>query len=179
MTASSEMTLYLRSDGPVCYEVPLFEGDRLELVVRQLVQSGLSWCWESRGSTVQERPWTKLPPNDATEFLLDVRERDADGYGRYISLVGTIEHVNPDHVRDALLKFSMNQGPVQLAAVQLGDSPVEHVFVAKTLTEPAQTLIEAWGITAAKVTKTLPYSKLRLAAIEGLYELAPPHGKLI
>jgi hypothetical protein len=183
MKPTSEMTLYLRTDGPVCYAVSLFETDQLEMLVQQLLQSGLSWCWESRGSTTstttQERPWTKLLPNNTTEFLFDLRARDADAYGRYICLVSAIEHLNPEEVHEALLKFSMNQGPMQVVAVQLGDSPVEHVFVSKEPTESARRLIESWGIASAKVTKTLPYSNLRLATIEALYELRTPQGKAV
>lgn len=183
-----EATLYAREGGPVCWEATVFPapdqpGDAL---VRLLRESGLGWWWESvRSHADQEssdpslpeaRPWTRLHPGSEGDLLRDLAETDEDDYRRFLTLVATDADApgpGPDGLQDALAAFCRREdGPVRAVVVQVGDSPAEHVYVPHHPVPGVRALLAHWGLDAA-TTRTVPYRRLHMAALESLYGIAP------
>lgn len=185
------MIVYIRNRGPICYEVPLFDNHALLAELpRQLLSSDLSWCWESMrlgpmASTSDvpdlppKRPVTQLTLGNAASLIGDFRERNIDGYGRFVAIFG----VDPDTVvtlldearlRSALYNYStQEEGPIRIVLIQIGDQINDYIFVPHRPIEPVSRLLETWGIHPAAVYKTRRYKKLGVVTLESLYGLSP------
>lgn len=135
-----DVTAYLRPDAIVCYEASLLVGAPHVLTVLQAFRAtDLVWHWLSvlrvgiEGR--QDRHLTPLSAANERLFLEDLTERDTDGYGRAIVLIGSVaEGPFPDsatELRDALTSFACGKvACIEAVVTQLGDSPVEQVFVS-------------------------------------------------
>jgi hypothetical protein len=143
----NKTTLYFREEGPISYELPIFYDRRLNIErFAELISSGMDWYWWSyqpRPLNDQPivkdlpkwRPPTRLTAENISVLVDDFRERNVDGYGRFIGLIGT----SPDRqlvisteadVRTALSKFVQDTGSSsQIVITHIDDSAAEHIFV--------------------------------------------------
>ncbi len=183
------VTAYLRDRGVICYEAPLFDDQRLLAgIPQQLLSTGLDWYWESArtaeaGDSSQvrnlppTRPLTQLTHDSVTSLHADLRDRDVDGYGRFVAIVG----VDPDttrspldhaRLRTALEAFiEREEGPIRIVVCQIGDTPRDYIFAPHDPIEPVRGLLEGWQVIPSAIRKTYPYEKLRTVKLESLFDL--------
>lgn len=155
-TRRTPFTCYLRENGPIAYQLDLFEAtprDRADA----MVSSELSWAWKS-GS----REWTHLTRISLSAFLSDIKEG--------VAVIG-VEGELPTDVNDRLIKewirrFSRVQD-VPLAAVISVTGPQQLLFVQQHASEAVNSLLEDWGLDkGAAVRKAYP--RLGSASLESL-----------
>lgn len=181
------MILYTRKDRPICYETPVLGKEtQISALPGQLLSSGLGWCWESERTDGVASDWahlglpdkrqmTELTAENTALLQNDLRERNVDDYGRAIGIFGG----DPEAIstlldeatfRAALAAFShREEGPIRIVIVQIGDSPVDDIFVPNQPCERVRKLLETWNIGPHTVRKTRRYPKGRL--LEAIYEL--------
>lgn len=177
--------VYSREVGPICYEVPLWE--RSEKIPSELLSSGLVWHWGSALNEASadnfkdlnlpsERALTLLTSDNAGVLRWDFKERDLDGCGRYIHLIGA-DRDQSEHLleigglrRDLESFINKERGPIRLVIIQHGDCPTALVFVSHNPTALATELLETWGVIPSAVTKTYPYKMLNLAKLESMWK---------
>ncbi|HEV7848611.1 MAG TPA: hypothetical protein VGO88_04725 [Mycetocola sp.] len=183
----SMMTLYERDAGVVCYEVALLgnrDATHVAEFVTGLLASDLDWIWESAPAhpptnghdgleLSRERPATMLNDVTASALATDMVEVDEDNYLRFMGLFATARGQGSPELLEprtgAIEEFCHERGPIQLAIIQIGDSPTEHVFVPHHLHPAVRGLLEGWGVHPASVHKRRPYRRLRMASLESLY----------
>jgi hypothetical protein len=179
-----ELVLYTRTDGPICYRVDLLAGrdsGEVTQVIEQLLNSNMSWYWQSSRSHPPEpqesprlpekRDLTPLTRATANSFLEDLGERDLDEYMRFIALFGFAEELSlvKEQLRPLLEDFCAHEtGPLRVAIIQIGDSTRAYVFVWHEVTETLEKLLADWGISKKRVAKVRPYKDLRLASLESV-----------
>lgn len=187
------MNVYIRDRGPICFEAKVFFDPALLVQLQgELLSSGLDWCWESIRRDTDEiipesnlppaRPMTSLAAANIEEFLSDLRERDADGYGRWVALFGVdpctvgalLDGPTSPSFRMAFERFTSSEaGPIRIVVVQVSDHNYEYVFVPQHPVDAVSNLLKEWGITFAN-RKSRPYKALRLAQLETIYEVHGP-----
>ena len=149
-------TCYLRENGPIAYELDLFESaprDRADA----MMSSELAWAWKSG-----TREWTHLTRISLSAFLLDVPAG---------AVVIAVEGDLPTELSDPLVKdwikrFSRIQ-PTPLAAVISITGTQQLLFVQQHATDAVNALLEAWGLDkGAAVRKAYP--RLGPATLESL-----------
>jgi hypothetical protein len=178
--------LYFRERGPICYKADVFfqKADFNSHLSEQLFSVQLDWCWESvqsirpteqhYGNNPTERPLTQLTPGNTDLLVRDIRERDLNGYGRYIALFGVNKGdarslLDENGFRVALETFCVQEsGQIKIAIVQVGDLPEDLLFTPHALSPDVSTLLNIWGI-VGDVPKRLDYRRLRLYMLEALY----------
>ena len=137
---------YLRENGPIAYELDLFESaprDRADA----MMSSELAWAWKSR-----TREWTHLTRISLSAFLLDVPS---------CAVVIAVDGELPTDVSDPLVKewirrFNRLQ-PTPLAAVINASASQQLLFVQQHATAAVNALLEAWGLDkGAAVRKAYP-----------------------
>lgn len=182
-----ETILYSRHDGVLCYAAPLFDGDRIVTVVASLFATDLIWHWMSlrRHETVSSqigasrpdtRPLTRLHRENERAFIEDIKERDVDGYGRAIIVLATdsggdLPFQSAAELERTLGAFARSgSGPLRLVISQVGDSPVEHVFVPRDPIPVVGQLLMELGLDEPGVQRVQPYGALRLASLEAITE---------
>ena len=155
-TRRAPFTCYLRENGPIAYQLDLFEAaprDRADA----MMSSELAWAWKS-GS----REWTHLTRISLSAFLSDIKEG---------VVVIAVEGELPTDVHDGLVKdwirrFSRVQN-VPLAAVISVAGPQQLLFVQQHASDAVNSLLEAWGLDkGAAVRKSYP--RLGPASLESL-----------
>jgi hypothetical protein len=139
-------TCYLRENGPIAYELDLFEAaprDRADA----MMSSELSWAWKSG-----TREWTHLTRISLSAFLLD-----APAGVVVIAVEGELPtEVSDSLVKDWIKRFSRIQ-PTPLAAVINVTDSQQLLFVQQHATDAVNGLLEAWGLDkGAAVRKAYP-----------------------
>jgi hypothetical protein len=176
--ADEQLTLYTGGPGIVCYEawLPARTGSSVDLVGR-LLNSDVRWHWTSRVrksadlSDPGRRPWAALTLDTGPLLVDDFAERDEDGYGKYLALVGSGPTSDDEpraraSVERALTSFvSAGAPPVQAVILQLGDS-ADLVFVPAAPSEIADATLMAVQIRRDEVGWRRPYRTLYLARLE-------------
>jgi hypothetical protein len=189
----SRVNAYLRDKGVVCYEFPLFfareKGGFQAQVASELIASALDWHWTSeQTSPVSERsPVRGLPPirplaqlstSNQGELARDFGERNVDGYGRHIVLIGGdagLENVVYDEsrLREALHIFATEEaGPIRMIIFQENDGNKNEVYVPHTPVAPVAALIRGWGVNPTEISwwHKLKYKRLGVIQLELLLD---------
>ena len=177
------MTAYLRDRGPICYEKQIFDIDKESLLefTERLLASGLTWHWESQPAHKEyggvKRAATMLTSNVVPDFIDDLLEEDADGYGRAIALFG----LDPDREstvfdeaarQEMLAEFTQSEeGPIHAVIIRIEDIRDQYIYVRHRPIEPVGDLLASWEITSSTKMHTRHYEKLRGARLEVLYNL--------
>jgi hypothetical protein len=147
---------YLRENGPIAYELDLFERSPRERA-DTMISSELSWAWKG-GS----RDWTHLTRISLSAFLADVPSGAL--------LVGT-EGELPTDVTDATVKdwirrFSRTE-PTPLSAVINVATSQQLLFVQQHASDAVNTLLDAWGVDKGAAARKA-YPRLGPATLEAL-----------
>ncbi len=185
-----QAALYIRDKGPICYAVPVLHREPpLAGLEAELLSSGLAWSWRSWGDprwvyTIPDLPTDRaVTPLDAATWSLlaaDIlAETPIDVTGRHIELFAVAAEAREQSrdaagLRNALLQFAQEQGPLQMVIVQLGDQANELVFVRHNPTEAVRALLETWTSTAPLRAKPYPYKRLNMANFERLFNISLP-----
>jgi hypothetical protein len=118
-----------------------------------------------------KRILTQLKADNATSFVDDFRERNVDGYGRSVVVLGidfdASECVRfPTGLQAALRAFVASEAePLRLVMLQLGDS-AEFVFVPRPPIEPVRSLLEFLGLNRSASIRISDYGKLGQLRLE-------------
>ncbi len=145
-TRRAPFTCYLRENGPIAYELDLFEAaprDRADA----MMSADLAWAWKSGA-----REWTHLTRISLSAFLSDISSGVV-----VIAADGELPtDVNDALVKDWIRRFNRVQ-PVPLAAVINVSGPQQLLFVQQHASEAVNNLLEAWGLDkGAAVRKAYP-----------------------
>ena len=166
-------TLYYRDRRPVCWEVPLVRSLTAARFVEILRNSALSWYWESVPivpDANQRTPLQALTSASAAALVADLEWRDPDGAGQYVAMFGATPGSSLNDLQPAIGKFVRDEfGPIQLAIVQLGDSPREQVFLRQEIDREVAELLGLLGVETNRPGRVLPYARLATASLESLY----------
>jgi hypothetical protein len=159
--------LYLTEVGPVEYDaVVFFKPNSPTILPEQLLSTDLAWYWESKRifapskASVADglelpahRPLTRLSPNNAKSFRHEIEEVDADGFFRYIFLLGLDAEAagkvaDRKWLRSAFSDFLNEEaGPIRISVVQEYDMGWDYIYVPHRPIDSVAKLLEAWGIT--------------------------------
>lgn len=179
-----EYTLYTRTHGPICYELPLFRWEvPSDTFFKQLLGSSIHWYWKSARrydpsptsaglGLPAERPLTHLTQANVDEFKKDLQERDLNDDMRFIALYGVDPNVHPcsplsTWLHKALQEFMrFEQGPLWIVVIQIGDCNEELVYTTHTPPDPVLALLRVWGVEGKAPRRVLPYHRLWLAKLE-------------
>jgi hypothetical protein len=182
-------TVYLRNQGPIACTARVFYDPEVRTQFpEQLLASGLGWCWESgrRDPTNYShsdpnlpvvRPVTLLTADNINVFLDDLRERDADDFGRWIYVFGTDQQaisalLEPEGFRASILKFlNEESGPVRIVLAQVSDMNYEYIFVPHEPLESVRRLLDSWGVDLNSPSRTRRYEQLYTAKLESLLHI--------
>ena len=158
---------FWREQGAICYVLVLPTRQMAETFSRQLpthlLSSNLAWFWQSwRNAPLaadspvkylpEQRVLTRLTADNAQELVDEFLERDVDGYGRFITLIGCDEDAaaelqDAEQMKNALRKFaSAEVPPVRLVLNQLNDAVAVHLFVPHRPVEAVQRLLWVWEV---------------------------------
>jgi hypothetical protein len=179
---------FWREEGAICYALTLPTQQAAEafssLLPEQLLSSGLAWCWQSwRNAPLaddspvrylpEQRLLTRLTADNAQELVDEFQERDVDGYGRFITLIGcdidaAAELLNVRQMQMALKTFANAEAPpVRIVLNQLNDDVAVHLFVPHRPVEAVQRLLWVWEV-PTWVCEVRPYAHLYQARLEAL-----------
>jgi len=179
---------FWREEGSICYALSLPTRQVAEafsrLLPEQLLSSGLAWCWQSWGNAPltddsperylpEQQLLTRLTADNAQELVNEFQERDVDGYGRFITLIGcdtdaAAELLNVGQMQMALKTFASTEAPpVRMVLNQLNDDVAVHLFVPHRPVEAVQRLLWVWEV-PTWVCKVRPYAHLYQARLESL-----------
>lgn len=149
-------TCYLRENGPIAYELNLFDDAPRERA-DAMISSGLSWAWKSH-----TREWTHLTRISLSAFLADV----ASG-ALLIGVEGELPtEVSDPVVKDWIRRFSRLQ-PVPMAAAISVTPAQQLLFVQQHASEAVNALLDTWGLDkGAAVRKAYP--RLGAASLESI-----------
>ncbi len=143
-----------------------------------------AWCWQSwRNAPLtddspvrylpEQRVLTRLTADNAQELVDEFLERDVDGYGRFITLIGcdidaAVELLNVGQMQMALKTFASTEAPpVRMVLNQLNDDVAVHLFVPHRPVEAVQRLLWVWEV-PTRVCEVRAYTHLRQAMLEAL-----------
>jgi hypothetical protein len=127
----------------------------------------------------QDRRLTRLSATNEKSFLEDLTERDVDGYGRAIVLIGSAAERPFPHsaadLRDALVSFARGDaGCIEVVVTQLGDSPVEQLFISRNPSKRVRDFLAQCGLDV-NPTHIRQYRTLRSAALESQIDSITGH----
>lgn len=158
---------YLRENGPIAYELPLFGGSDRERVDAML-ESGLSWYWNVLGG--ESREWVELTAWSAAALLSNLTYQEND---RHLLMIG-IEPQDgrmeiTDHVGGWTKRFAVDDRSSLHVVIDRRGGRRELVFVAQQPPENVRLLLQKWGIDRAKAERRA-YPQLRERSLESLFE---------
>ena len=188
-----KFTYFDRPHGIVCFETDPFDDDsnsnRHAGFVAELLQTKLTWHWQSSRRYASQSPhlnlpeareWTLLTPNTVPALLDDLRELDASDDGRDISLMGAqhsmMTSLQNATAQQALFKsfaqqVSSHASHIEMMIVQMGDGPNRYLFVPHTPSPAVAQLMAHWHLSASSAATRRPYAQLHLARFEALFGL--------
>jgi hypothetical protein len=179
---------FWREQGAICYALVLPTRQMAETFSRQLpthlLSSSLAWFWQSwRNAPLaadspvkylpEQRVLTRLTADNAQELVDEFQERDVDGYGRCITLIGCdadaeTDLLNAKQMKVALKTFASTEAPpVRVVLNQLNDEVAVHLFVPHRPVEAVQRLLWVWEV-PTWVCEVRAYAQLRQAKLEAL-----------
>ena len=179
---------FWREQGAICYALMLPTRLMAEAFSRQLpthlLSSNLAWYWQSwRNAPLaadspitylpEQRTLTRLTADNAQELVDEFQERDVDGYGRCITLIGCdadaeTDLLNAKQMKVALKTFASTEAPpVRVVLNQLNDEVAVHLFVPHRPVEAVQRLLWVWEV-PTWVCEVRAYTQLRQAKLEAL-----------
>lgn len=137
---------YLRENGPIAYELDLFDASPRERA-DAMFSSGLSWAWTSG-----QREWTHLTRISLSAFLADV-----PAGALVIGAEGELPtDVTDPTVKEWIRRFSRIQ-PGPLAAVINVAPGQQLLFVQQHASDAVNDLLDTWGLDkGAAVRKAYP-----------------------
>jgi hypothetical protein len=150
------LVCYLRENGPIAYELPLFDADP-RATVEAMLATGLAWYWRANSSD-----WTQLTRWSLAAFLGDA------GQGRELAIgidaadapAGAVDR----GVAGWLRAFAADTAtPLHVLVDRRPDG--DRVFVAQQPAEPVRDLLVAWGIDRGKAVRRA-YARLRGESLE-------------
>jgi len=177
---------FWREQGAICYALVLPTRQMAETFSRQLpthlLSSNLAWFWQSwRNAPLaadspvkylpEQRVLTRLTVDNAQELVDEFLERDVDGYGRFITLIGcdinaAVELLNVGQMQMALKTFASTEAPpVRMVLNQLKDDVAVHLFVPHRPVEAVQRLLWVWEV-PTWVCEVRAYKQLYQARLE-------------
>lgn len=183
-----QVVAFWREQGVICYALMLPTWLMAEAFSSQLpthlLSSDLAWCWQSwRNAPLaadspitylpEQRPLTRLTADNTQELVDEFQERDVDGYGRCITLIGCDEDaeaelLNARQMKTALKTFASTEAPpVRMVLNQLNDEVAVHLFVPHRPVEAVQRLLWVWEV-PTWICEVRPYTQLRQAKLEAL-----------
>jgi hypothetical protein len=162
---------YLRENGPIAYELPLFADDPRGRV-DAMFESGLAWYWTTghKGLASEAPDWDELTRWSMPALLGDLAA--SDGASGTV-IVGTEpQDSRPDLARDILTwgkRFATDEGsPLHLVIHRATGRP-EHVFVAQQPADNILALLHAWGIDRSRADRRA-YPRLKDGSLEALLD---------
>jgi hypothetical protein len=181
-----QVVAFWREQGVICYALMLPTRQMAETFSRQLpthlLSSNLAWFWQSwrnappaADSPVkylpEQRLLTRLTADNAQELVDEFQERDVDGYGRCITLIGCdadaeTDLLNAKQMKVALKTFASTEAPpVRMVLNQLNDEVAVHLFVPHRPVEAVQRLLWVWEV-PTWVCEVRAYKQLYQARLE-------------
>jgi hypothetical protein len=183
-TTKATPVCYLRENGPIAYELPLFGADA-RARVETMLASELVWHWKAPA-----RDWTGLTRWSVAALLTDIGHDGAAGRSGTLML-GIDSTDAPGDITDGVAAAwvrafaSARGGPLH---VTIAAPPPERrqprrslggdgqsagaedlVFVAQHPTDAVRTLLHEWGIDRDRAERRA-YARLRDGALEGVME---------
>lgn len=151
---------YLRENGPIAYELPLFAPEPRP-AVEAMLETGLAWYWRPEGADAAGE-WTHLSRWSLAAYLGDL-ERGG------VLTTGVDAADAPPNAVDAIvagwLRGFASEGASPAHVVVQHRPPADRLFVAQQPIEPVRELLQAWGIDRAKATRRA-YARLRGETLE-------------
>ena len=166
------LVCYLRENGPIAYELPLFTSDP-RAAVEAMLATGLAWFWRAGAPPGGAGEWTQLTRWSLGAFLQDLDRGD-------VQAVGIDPSEAPAGAVDAavvrwLKPFCAEQpGPAHAFIATAGRlsrrssegaKGDDRVFVAQQPPEVVRELLQAWGIDRGKAERRA-YARLRGESLE-------------
>ena len=165
----------MRKTGPEGFEIDLFDVHHVARSGHLLLESGLTWYWQSRwpvrdaASPPEPRLLTKLTTESADDLVADAVARDVDAYGRFIALIACRpedEREMAEEIDRAIQRFAVHEaGPICAIVVQIGDAEHELAYVPHRADTRIQALLAASG-PGPGAYDVIPYRRLATAALE-------------
>jgi hypothetical protein len=182
---------FLRDRGAICYDLALFyvaselaiQGNRFT----EILKTNLDWYWTSDrtervsgDSPVKDLPsprrLTRLSESTVKELLSDFDERNVDGYGRHIAILGVDEgqadNLSKDpQIRAYLMKFAIDgEGPIRIVIFQENDGLSNQVFVPRKPVPEVTELLRSWDIQPESIgwLHRHKYSRLGVIRLENM-----------
>jgi hypothetical protein len=155
------LVCYLRENGPIAYELPLFANDA-RAVVEAMLATGLAWYWRASAASSHAEDWTQLTRWSLGAFLPDL-ERGG------VLTVGIDAGDAPAGATDAVVGqwirpfCAERPGPAHVFIARANDR--DRVFVAQQPPESVRDLLQAWGIDRGKAERRA-YARLRGESLE-------------
>jgi len=168
------LVCYLRENGPIAYELPLFATDP-RATVEAMLATGLAWFWRAGDDSSGGDDWTQLTRWSLAAFLPDVERGGvlAIGIDPSDAPAGTTDRA----VAGWLRPFCGEQpGPAQVFIARTAGrlsrrsaegATVDRVFVAQQPPEAIRELLQALGIDRGKAERRA-YARLRGESLEDI-----------
>jgi hypothetical protein len=159
-TRRAPLVCYLRENGPIAYELPLFTDDA-RAAVEAMLATGLAWYWRGAGAATGTGEWTQLTRWSLGAFLPDLdRGLLAVGVDSADAPAGGTDEIVAGWLRPFCAE---RPGPAHafIARALEGD----RVFVAQQPAEPVRELLQAWGIDRGRAERRA-YARLRGESLE-------------
>jgi len=166
---------FARKTGPEGFEIDLFDVDHVARSGHLLLDSGLTWYWQSRwpvrdaATAPEPRLLTRLTSETANDLVADAAARDVDAYGRFIAMFACRpedERELADEIDPAIRRFAVHEArPICAIVIQIGDAEHELAYVPHRADTRIQALIAALG-PGPRAYDVVPYRRLSTAALE-------------
>jgi hypothetical protein len=164
------LVCYLRENGPIAYQTPLFAREPRERAEAMLA-TGLTWHWKTTGTAAMAREWTELSRWSLAALLADLAA-DHDGVSRHVLAIAIDPQDSAVELTDARVAAWMRAfgtaaaGP--LHAVVTRPAPGDDLlFVAQQPPESIRALLSGWGIDRDRAARRA-YARLQGNALEDL-----------
>lgn len=184
-----DVTLYFRSDGPVCYEVNTWPTlDEVASFVDGLPASGLVWYWQSGYAEigVEAPPEAKVQP--LARLDISTREHFEDNLwyvddcdnGLEITIYGFApppgSEVDADYLSKALQRFALSEpGPLQVVIYQGCDSRTLRIFTPLSPALSVRSMLSTYGASPETASKR-DYRRLRGFQLEEILHIGTCQG---
>ena len=166
---------YLRENGPIAYELPLFDGAAREHVEAMLA-ADLAWHWKS-----PPRDWTQLTRWSVAALLTDLGPAAGASDGVVIPgavILGIDATDAPGDISDDIAASWIRTfawargGPLHVVITRAADTN-DLVFVAQHPPDSVRTLLHGWAIDRDRAERRA-YARLRDAALERVPDKLKP-----
>jgi len=161
-TRRGPLVCYLRENGPIAYELPLFTNDA-RASIEAMLATGLAWYWRAGAAATGTGEWTQLTRWSLGAFLPDL-DRDVLAVG--VDSAEAPAGATDDLVAGWLRPFCGERvGPAHAFIARAAQR--DRVFVAQQPPEAVRELLQAWGIDRGSAERRA-YARLRGDSLEDL-----------